>query len=319
MEIYKLTPATKNYIWGGSRLREDFGISADSENIAEAWVLSCHPDGRSRISGGEFDGKSLAGLLSRNHDYMGTHSKNFSRFPVMVKLIDAADDLSIQVHPDNEYAEEIEGDQGKCELWYVVDAEPGAQLIYGFAEDMTQDQFRQAIRDGSVVDYLDHYDVEKGDVFFIEPGTVHAIGKGILIAEIQQNSNITYRIHDYDRTDSEGNPRELHIEKAVDVGITVPSLRKPGPERLPRDIDGRSETLLASCEYFTSRLMEIEAATHFNVDDTSFAHLLVTDGKLKIQNGDDIITVNKGESVFIPAGFGKVNVSGRAEFIVTTI
>ena len=319
MEIYKLTPATKDYIWGGSRLREDFGISADSERIAEAWVLSCHPDGRSRICGGELDGKSLAGMLSRNPEYMGTHAKNFSRFPVMVKLIDACDDLSIQVHPDDEYAAQTEEDQGKAEMWYVVDAEEGAQLIYGFAEEMTQDQFREAIRDGSVIDALDHIDVEKGDVFFIEPGTVHAIGKGIVIAEIQQNSNLTYRIYDYGRTDSEGNPRELHIEKAVDVGITVPSLRKPGPERLPVDIDGRSETLLGSCEYFTARLMETEAATHFMVDDTSFAHLLVTEGSIKIQNGDEIIGVHKGESVFIPAGFGKVTVSGQAEFIVTTI
>jgi len=319
MEIYKLTPATKDYIWGGNRLREDFGITSDSERIAEAWVLSCHPNGRCRISGGESDGMSLAGLLSRNPGFMGSHSKNFKQFPVMVKLIDACDDLSIQVHPDDEYAAEIEDDQGKTEMWYVVDAEEDAQLICGFADEMTQEQFRAAIMDGTILDHLEHHKVQKGDVFFIEAGTVHAIGKGLVIAEIQQNSNLTYRIYDYDRTDSEGNYRELHIDKAIDVGITVPSIRRPGPEALPVDIDGRFETLLGKCEYFTARLMEIESATHFEVDDTSFAHLLVTDGDIKIQNEDEIITLKKGDSAFIPAGFGKVTVCGRAEFIVTTI
>jgi len=319
MDIYKLIPATKDYLWGGSRLREDFGISADSDRIAEAWVLSCHPDGRSRISGGKFDGKSLAGLLSHNPDYMGTHSKNFSRFPVMVKLIDACDNLSIQVHPDDEYASEIENDQGKTEVWYVIDAEEGAQLIYGFDDEMTQEEFRDAITDGTIIDHLRHYDVKKGDIFFIDSGTVHAIGKGILIAEIQQNSNLTYRIYDYGRTDSEGNPRELHIDKAIDVGITLPSVRKPGPQEPPVETDGRLETLIGKCDYFTARLMDIKTATHFDVDDTSFAHLLVVDGKLKIQNGDDIITLRKGESAFIPAGFGSVTVCGCGEFIVTTI
>lgn len=319
MEIFKLTPAVKDYIWGGSKLRDEFGIAADTDRVAEAWVLSCHPDGRTRISGGEYDGASLAGLLSKNPEFMGKNSRRFKRFPVMVKLIDARDDLSIQVHPDNEYAAEVENDQGKVEMWYVVDAEPDAQLIYGFTEEMTQDQFREAIRDGSVIDSLRHYPVKKGDVFFIEPGTVHAIGKGIVIAEIQQNSNITYRIYDYGRTDSEGNPRELHIEKAVDVGITVPSLRETGAQGQPVETDGRLETLLGSCKYFTARLMEVEAATHINVNEDSFAHILLLSGNIKLQQGEYVLKLRKGESAFVPAEFGKVTVCGRGEFIVTTI
>ncbi len=319
MEIYKLTPAVKDYLWGGQRLREDFSIKADSERIAEAWVFSCHPDGRTRIDGGDSDGASLAGLLSHHSEYMGSHSKNFTRFPVLVKLIDAGDDLSIQVHPDDDYAAQAEEDQGKTELWYILDAEEGASLICGFADEMTQDQFREAIRDGSVIDSLHYVEAQKGDVFFIEPGTVHAVGKGILLVEIQQNSNLTYRIHDYNRTDSEGNTRELHIEKAVDVAITVPSDRKPGAEGQPQEKNGRRETLLGKCEYFTARLMECEKHTTFEVDDTSFAHLLLVGGEATVGGGDSAVKLQPGQSVFIPAGIGTVEVRGRAEFIVTTI
>ncbi len=319
MEIFKLVPAVKDYLWGGSRLRNEFGITSDSERIAEAWMLSCHPEGRCRISGGEFDGVSLASLLSKHPEFMGTHSKNFSYFPVLIKIIDACDNLSVQVHPDDEYAREMENDQGKTELWYVVDADEDAELIYGFGEEMTQEQFRSAVLGGTILDSLEHIKVSKGDVFFIEPGTVHAIGKGVLVAEISQNENITYRIYDYDRMDSDGNPRPLHIDQAIDVAITVPAFHKPGSERLPVSKNGRFETLLGSCEYFTTRLMEISGETRFDVDETSFAHILMVEGKAKIINKDEIINVSKGDSVLVPAGYGKVTVCGDAEFIVTTI
>ena len=319
MEIFKLAPAAKDYIWGGNRLRSEYGVTSDSERIGEAWVLSCNPVGRSRISGGEFDGMSLAGVLSKNTDFMGTHSKNFKHFPVLVKFIDTQDDLSVQVHPDDEYARETENEPGKFELWYVADAEEDAEVIYGFSEEMTQEQFREAIINGTLLDSLEHIKVEKGDVFFLEPGTVHAIGKGIIMVEIQQNSNIAYRIYDYDRTDDEGNPRPLHIDRAIDVAVTVPAFHKPGPERLPVEKDGRFETLLGSCEYFSSRLMEINGETSFDVDRTSFAHILILTGKVKIIDGKNIIHASKGESLFVPAGYGKVTICGDGEFIVTTI
>lgn len=319
MEMFKLVPAVKDYIWGGTRLRDEFGISSDSERIAEAWVLSCHPDGRSRVSGGEYDGKSLAGVLSKNQNFMGTHAKNFNQFPVMVKLINTNENLSVQVHPDDQYAIEEDHDHGKAEVLYIIDAEEDAEVIYGFKGEMTQEQFRAAILDGTLIDSLEHYKVEKGDVFYIEPGTVHSIGKGIIAAEIEQNSNTSYRIYDYGRVDDEGNPRELHTDKAIDVGITVPSYYKPGPERLPVDVDGREETLLRSCKYFTARLMEIEKFTSFEVDETSFAHVLVVGGEIKLKAGENTVTAAKGEAVFVPAGIGKVSVSGKGEFIVTTI
>lgn len=320
MEIIKLKPVTKDYIWGGTRLRDEFGLECDSERCAEGWMLSCHPDGRCTADGGRYDGQTLAEILSAHPSLMGKHAKNFNRFPLLIKLIDARDDLSVQVHPDDEYALAAEDSQGKTELWYIIDAEPGAQLIYGFSQELTQEQFYNAIMDGSLLDKVNYCPVKAGDVFYIEAGTLHAIGKGILLAEVQQNSNATYRVYDYNRLGADGNPRPLHIDRAIDVAITVPPHIPPGPKTPLEDVDTREESVLGECRYFKTVLVKTDIPTHMNINDDSFVSVLMISGKAGFFDEDgEGITLHKGDSAFIPAGFGELTVSGEAEFIWTTI
>ena len=212
-----LEPSFKNYLWGGMRLKTDFNKQTGLVPLAESWELSCHKDGQSRIANGEFTGVLLWDFLSSHPNAMGTKATSYAYFPLLIKLIDAKDNLSVQVHPDNAYALQNEGESGKTELWYIVDCEEGASLFYGFARAVSKDEFRRHIEDETLPEILNRVPVHKGDVFYIPAGTLHAIGKGILIAEIQQSSNSTYRVYDYGRVATDGNPRPLHIEKALDV------------------------------------------------------------------------------------------------------
>ena len=198
MAILKLKAPCKDYIWGGNRLREEYGKQLDSDRIAESWELSCHKDGQSVITGGEFDGKTLSDYIAaKGKGVLGKNCGRFEYFPVLIKLIDAKDNLSVQVHPSNEYALRVEGEYGKTEMWYIVDCDPGAELLYGFKHEISKEEFAERIANNTLLEVTNNVPVHKGDVFFIESGTLHAIGKGILIAEIQQNSNTTYRIYDY--------------------------------------------------------------------------------------------------------------------------
>lgn len=317
--LLKLKPIPKDYIWGGSRLVEEYDAPGESDKVGELWMLSCHPDHWSRVEGGDFDGKSLPEVLSRHPEYMGTDAKKFGRFPLMVKLIHACDDLSVQVHPDDDYAADTPDKQGKTELWYVIDAEPGAEVVCGLKEELNQEQFRRVIQDGTLLDCLQRYKVKPGDVFFIEAGTIHSIGKGVLLAEIEQNSTTAYRIHDYGRVDDEGQLRPLRIDRAIDVAITVPLDREPGPVRKEREVDKHTETLLGECDYFRSVLVETFMPTSIEVGQDSFASVIMLDGKVSFMTDEDTMSASKGESVFISAGSGKVNITGKGTFILTTI
>lgn len=213
--ILKLKPAFKDYIWGGTKLRDDFGFKSDLKKIAEGWMLSCHKDGENIIDGGKFDGKTLSEVINETgKDILGTKAQKYDFFPILIKLIDAKDNLSVQVHPNDDYALRVEGEYGKTECWYVIDCDEGAELIYGFKKKISNEEFRKRIEDNTFLDIVNHVKVKKGEFFFIESGTLHAIGKGILLAEIQQNSNTTYRVYDYNRLGADGKPRELHTEKA---------------------------------------------------------------------------------------------------------
>ena len=323
MEILKLSPSVKAQPWGGSRLCGDFNVpcpeNVEPSKIGEAWMLSCHPDSRSRVIGGTFDGKTLPVVLTSHSEYMGTHAKTFKRFPVLIKLIDAQQDLSIQVHPDDEYAAETRDRQGKTELWYIIDAEPDAEIIYGFKRELTQEMLRRALYDGSIVDEVERFKVKAGDVFFLEAGTVHAIGKGVLLCEIQQNSTAEYRMYDYDRTDENGRARSLRIENAIDVAITVPPTVSPGAMSAPVRIDNHTEMLLGECKYFSSKVVETEVMTRFFVGKESFVSIVMVNGDAVFSTSDCFVPLNKGESAFIPAGAGEVEVKGHAIFIMTTI
>ena len=296
MDILKLAPVFKDYIWGGTRLKTDFGFKSDLDILAEGWMLSCHKDGKNTVDGGEFDGQTLEEVIEKlgKEKVVGSRSLDFPYFPVLIKLIDAKDNLSIQVHPDNEYAQKVEHEFGKTEIWYVIDATDDAQLVFGFKEKISKEEFKEAIENNTVRDVLNTVKVKKGDLFFIESGTVHAIGKGVLIAEIQQNSNSTYRVYDYGRIGKDGKPRELHIKKAVDVSVTEPPKYdiKPMGEKVVAD--GYDSTLLTKCDLFTVNHYDVEKELTLNADEKSFNHILVIDGK----------SLKKGDSFFVPASYG---------------
>lgn len=213
MAILKLTPSCQDYLWGGSRLRTDFGIKSDLEPLAEAWVLSCHPDGPSYLP----DGTTLADYAAAHPEALGTDCAKFEQFPILTKFIDASSNLSIQVHPSNDYALKNEHQYGKSEMWYVLDCVPGAYLYYGFTHEISKEEFAERIKNNTLTEVLNAVPVHKGDCFFIPSGTLHAICQGIVVVEVQQNSNVTYRVYDYGRVGADGKPRALHIEKALDV------------------------------------------------------------------------------------------------------
>ena len=319
MAILKLKAPCKDYIWGGNRLREEYGKQLDSDRIAESWELSCHKDGNSVVADGEFAGLTLAQYIEKEgKSVLGTNCEKFENFPILIKLIDAKDNLSVQVHPNNEYAQRVEGEYGKTEMWYVVDCDEGASLLYGFKHNITKEEFRERIENNTLLEVTNSVPVKKGDVFFIEAGTLHAIGKGILIAEIQQNSNTTYRIYDYGRVGADGKPRQLHIDKAVDVTNLCPA--KPYPQSEPVDMGGWTKKRLAKCEYFTVDVINVDTSAALEADKSSFVNILVLDGGCVLSSeGNDAVELKKGDSVFIPAGLGKFELTGKCSAVMTHI
>ena len=311
MKILKLTPAIKDYIWGGTRLSKEFDMVSFTDRQAEAWVLSCHEAGHSIVENGEDKGKTLAEVIAeKGKSCLGTNCEKFSFFPILIKLIDARDNLSVQVHPDDDYAMKVEGEYGKTEAWYIMDCDEGAEIIYGFKKDISKEEFRKSIEENTLLDYVNRVKVKKGDIFFIEAGTLHAICKGILLAEVQQNSNTTYRVYDYGRLQN-GKPRELHVEKALDVTSTkaIDASGKPMGETVKKD--GFSETLLTTCELFTMKRLDIEEKATVTADSTSFVSLVCLEGNGVVMHGDTCVTLYKGESLFIPASYGEVEILGN--------
>lgn len=318
MKLYpmKLTAPCKDYIWGGNRLRKEYGKVSDADKIAESWELSCHKDGESLIANGEFKGKTLSEFIEKHgKGVLGKNCERFENFPILIKLIDAKDNLSVQVHPNNDYALRVEGEYGKTEMWYIVDCDPGAELLYGFKSNIAKDEFERRIRDNTLLEVTNNVPVHKGDVFFIEAGTLHAIGKGILIAEIQQNSNTTYRIYDYGRVGADGKPRQLHIDKAVEVTELAPPKYPTTAKGAPEKKEGYTVQLLSECEYFRVNKVSVREKCELEAGKASFNSVLVLDGEGEI----DGVELKKGDSCFIPAGYGKYLFKGKAELIVTDI
>ena len=302
--ISKLIPAYKSYVWGGKRLVNQFNKNYQGDILAESWELSCHKDGLSVLMG---SGQSLLQYLAKHPEAAGTACAKFGEFPLMIKLIDAADNLSIQVHPNDEYARVHESQLGKTEVWYIVDCEPDAAIYFGVKKSMTPEQFANAIETNTVCDVLHRVPVKKGEVYFIEAGTIHAIGKGIVIAEIQQSSNVTYRVYDYDRRDKDGNARELHIAKACEVANLTPSkIRNFGKH-------------IAKCDYFVVDEVTV-AGKYANVaDESSFHSLLVLDGECVVADDSVQIKAAKGDSIFVDAGSGCYTVTGNCHMLLTRV
>lgn len=300
-----LKPVIKDYLWGGTRLKTEFGFETDKEIAAEGWMLSCHKDGTNTVLNGVHAGKPLDEVLK----LWGYEEK----FPILIKLIDAKDRLSVQVHPDNKYALENEGEYGKTEMWYVVDCEEGAQLIYGFKNKISRSEFEERIKNNTLDRVMNYVHVKKGDVFFIKAGTLHAIGKGILIAEIQQNSNTTYRVSDYGRLGADGKPRQLHVKKAVDVTVTdVPTIPYGNVGEVKAFAYG-TQRELAECEYFKTVKLDLDGEKEIDTA-SGFVSLLVLSGEITVKYDGGSINAEKGGSILVPQGL-KVTVDGRAEVI----
>ncbi len=313
MSILKLKPACKDYLWGGHRLVDEYNVEYDGDILAEAWELSCHPDGPSVIMNGPYEGKTLREYLDLvGMEALGTHCRRFREFPILTKFIDARDNLSIQVHPNNGFALQNEGQYGKTEMWYVLDAEEGAFLYYGFKREITREEFARRIDENTLLEVLNAVPVKKGDVLFIESGTLHAIGKGILIAEIQQNSNVTYRVYDYGRVGKDGKKRDLHIEKALAVTSRVPIIRS-----------GSEYPHVADCDYFTVDKLNLDGNLTYRmqgtVNDASFLSILILDGEGTISCKGESVTYRKGDSFFLAAGSGDWQIEGRCDALLTTI
>ena len=318
---FLLHPAVKDYLWGGTRLNDDFSKQIASDVVAETWECSSHPDGVSIAASGEWIGMPLDGILRAHPEYLGEHARGASELPVLVKLIDARRDLSVQVHPSDEYAREHEnGQNGKTEMWYVMDADQDSRIAYGLHHTIGKDLFRKAIADGSVEKYLQFVPVRKNDLFFIPPGTIHAIGAGCLIAEIQQSSNLTYRLYDYNRTDRNGSKRTLHVEK----GLAVADLEAmPEPRqsmRLLRYSGGTASELLCRCRYFQVERVLVNTEQRremasFRTSRESFEIILFLNGCGTMFCRDSMLQFFKGDCVFVPAGTDEIRLHARTEFL----
>lgn len=313
MAVLKLQAPTKDYLWGGNRLVDEFGKKSAGAVTAESWELSCYPGCESVIENGEFAGKTLTDYIKENgKKVLGKNCEKFENFPILIKFIDARKDLSLQVHPSDDYALKNEGQYGKTEMWYIIDAKDNAFLYYGFNREISKEEFCERIENNTLTEVLNAYPVSKGDVVFIEAGTIHAIGEGILLAEIQENSNVTYRVYDYGRRDKDGNLRELHIIKALEVTNLFPAKKVSRPE--PH---------IGNCKYFTVDKVNLSGKISKKlcgtVDETSFLHMLFLSGEGKIKNGNEDVKFKKGDSFFLPAGNGNYEISGECEALFAYI
>lgn len=317
-EVLSLFPAGKDYLWGGDRLNTDYHYNLPLHPFAEAWVCSVHPDGPSIVLNGKHKGEKLADVLNKHPEYLGTKVKD-GQMPILVKLIDAKRNLSVQVHPDDAYAREFEnGQNGKTELWYVLDANEGARLVYGFEHPVNEKELKRAIEAGTLENDLHYEPVHKGDVFLVHAGLVHAIGSGILLAEIQESSNLTYRLYDYNRVDKNGKKRELHFDKAMKVLQTKPVALL---RRKPRKVSyfyGCTREVLSRCKYFEVERVTVTKGFSFSVNEASFQILLCTEGEggLELENSDNRpIRFHKGSCLFLPADLGRCHVLGECELV----
>lgn len=319
---FLLKPCGKDYLWGGTRLNNDFSKGIPMDPLAETWECSTHPNGRCFIASGSFLGQSLADVLKRHPDFLGTGSKTDGELPILIKLIDARKDLSIQVHPDDDFAEKYENGQlGKTELWYVLDAGKDASVICGLRHTVEKEELRRSIQDGSIEKYLQKVKAEKDDVFYIEAGMIHAIGADVLIAEIQENSDLTYRLYDYGRLDQNGESRKLDVDKALEAAVLRKSDEPKQPLRVLKYRQGCARELLCRCKYFEVYRMLLNTERCRNLveywtDETSFRVLLCVDGcgSMRMEDGDSICFF-KGDCIFFPAGSARTRLHGKAQFL----
>ena len=300
--MIKLQPVLKDYIWGGMKLGPLFGRDNGGKKMSESWEVSVHPDGESLCEGGTFA------------DYLRAHptavDKEGSDFPVLIKYIDAAQNLSVQVHPDDAFARREENDNGKTEMWYIVQADAGAGIYCGFRRDTGREEFLRRVADGTVEELLNFIPVKAGDCYLIKAGTVHAIGAGCVICEVQQSSNVTYRVYDYNRLGADGKPRQLHVEKAVRV-INFAKFKNETGSGAPEQVAGGTLRRLTACSYFSCRELALDG-TYTECNDRSFTAVNVLSGEGRA----DGTPFRAGDSFFVPCGEA-FSLEGNARIILT--
>jgi mannose-1-phosphate guanylyltransferase/mannose-6-phosphate isomerase len=312
--MVKLLPAFKDYLWGGTKLRDLYGKQCDYDVIAESWELSAHPAGNSIIASGRHRGLSFSKYLDTvGKEVLGWKCAPMQKFPLLIKFIDAKQNLSVQVHPNDDYALENENEYGKNEMWYVIDSEPGAGLYVGFSRDVSNEEVEKRVADNTILDVLNFYPTNPGDVFFIPAGTVHAIGKGNLICEIQQSSNSTYRLYDYDRRDRFGNPRELHLRKALDV------LNFQKYEPTDFDVVQEKGRKKICCKYFEATILSVDGEEIITVEDDSFHAVVCIDGEAKVSVNEKEEKLQAGESIFVSAADTSITITGKSSLVITGV
>lgn len=312
--IIKLSPAYKDYLWGGNRIKKVFGKESDLDVIAESWELSAHPSGNSIISSGRHEGLSFSKYIENvGKEILGWKCESMQNFPVLIKFIDAKDKLSVQVHPNDDYALTNENEYGKNEMWYVIDSKPGSGLYVGFNKDTDKKEVEKAVKNNSILSYMNFYPTKPGDVFFIPAGTVHAIGEGNLICEIQQSSNCTYRLYDYDRKDKFGNKRELHLKKALDVL----NYQRYTPASFDNEeINGERKI---RCKYFEVSIVEVNEQKQLILKNDSFYSIICIKGSGSLVLNEMKQGIKAGDSLFIPAVDDILNISGNLSLIITKV
>lgn len=313
--LVKLSPAFKDYLWGGTKLRDIYGMKCDYDIIAEGWMMSAHPAGESILDSGRYKGMHFGNYVKGiGREALGWKCSPLQNFPIMVKFIDAKQSLSVQVHPNDDYALEHENEYGKNEMWYVMAAEPGAGLYVGFNRDVSREEVARRVEDNTILEVLNFYETKPGDVYYIPAGTVHAIGAGNLICEIQQSSNCTYRLYDYDRRDKFGNARELHLDKALDVL----NFHKFEPEALESEQDSAG-TVITRCKYFESTVYDVQGQARIPVSSSNFASIICMQGQGILRCNGEELAVQAGESIFVPAIDSIVDAEGQMTLILSHV
>ncbi|WP_127534577.1 mannose-6-phosphate isomerase, class I [Paenibacillus kobensis] len=306
-----LAPVFQDRIWGGTKLKELFGYDIPSDTTGECWAISAHPNGQSVVKNGPYQGMPLGELWTAHPELFVSRSEVF---PLLTKLLDASDDLSVQVHPDDEYAGKHEnGELGKTECWYIVDAEPGSSIIFGH-EAGSREELVRMIQDGQWNELLTSVPVKAGDFFYVPSGTIHALGKGIVVLETQQSSDTTYRVYDYDRKDKQGNLRELHLDKAIDV-TTVPQAYVP-VSYSTREAEGLTAVSFVSNDFFTVERWDVNGTSQLPA--SSKYHLFsVIEGSGSLLVSSERYELRKGDHFILPVGFGPYMLDGRLQLIVS--
>ena len=315
----RMVPCYKDYLWGGNRLTMEYGKKGAPEVTAESWELAAHKDGNSVVGNGSLKGKTLTELKAMGQaSFFGTACHG-ETFPILVKLIDAKQDLSIQVHPSDATADAASGEEGKAEMWYVVDALPKSHIYYGFSQKTDEAEVQRKAGDGSICELLNCVEVQRGDVVYILPGTIHAIGSGILIAEIQQNSNTTFRVYDYMRQARDGKLRPLHLARAGKVLNYAPILPQECKANSGVYLDGFFMEEMFSCEYFKAYCFHIRTIAALTCDGRSFQHLLFVEGQGLLRCQGKTYLFQKGDSFFMPASLGDYTVEGQCRMLLSCV